>query len=542
MSTGASMIFEAEKFLESLEATKILLESKIRDKELLINSGSLKKINKDAESAVMKDIDTLKKKITYIEKAIALQKANIKHIAESRKILSDPVVYQELNRIRNEAKSKNNAQDIQETEQKVEAEQNTQSSENIEPETNIEDKNTEDDNKINQGENNENIEENRERRPRTEDRGEQTGDSKIETENQERQTENEGNGSRSETISSTGEKDSRETSEAVETKEVAESENEQDGIKFSISINRDKWTKYSPKQNPNTAYVFTENINSIGSNRVGGGSAVIRNNPNAIGIVTKKYYVYSEDRATSDIKGGWNQDFKDTEADFELFKKTNLEQFKKLDKFDSIIFPDSFANSLASIPNRFAVWLQNELRTRYGLITELNSKGTGLISKSVNQPQFNIVNSGNYSSNDVIFVSIGGKRGNETVRKQQQDKTIKEAIKALEAGATLITDNTAYVESNSYNEGEKRLAANLKAKGYNYSEITVDGDLLGVWSKNNNISKILSDTNNKIPYEIASEFLKLQNINISKEVWDKYLPIRQHDLISRLRKSNPNCE
>ena len=96
-------------------------------------------------------------------------------------------------------------------------------------------------------------------------------------------------------------------------------------------------------------------------------------------------------------------------------------------------------------------------------------------------------NTGNYSANDVIFVSIGGKRGNATLRKQQQDKTIKEAIKALETGATLITDNAAYVESNSYNEGEKRLAANLKAKGYHYSEIIVDGNTLGVWSKKNKI-------------------------------------------------------
>ena len=66
-----------------------------------------------------------------------------------------------------------------------------------------------------------------------------------------------------------------------------------------------------------------------------------------------------------------------------MFKKVNLEQFAKLDKFDSKIFPDGFANSLASVPNRFALWLQNELQTRYGLVTEVNSKGTGLISKSV---------------------------------------------------------------------------------------------------------------------------------------------------------------
>lgn len=156
-----------------------------------------------------------------------------------------------------------------------------------------------------------------------------------------------------------------------------------DKVEKEITINKEKWTENSPKQNPNTAYVFTENINSIGKTRKGSGSAVIRNNPNAIGIVTKKYYIYSEDRATSDIKGGWNQDFKDTDEDFELFKKVNLEQFEKIDKFNSVIFPDSFANSLASIPNRFALWLQKELQDRYWLITELNSKGTGLISKSI---------------------------------------------------------------------------------------------------------------------------------------------------------------
>jgi hypothetical protein len=151
-----------------------------------------------------------------------------------------------------------------------------------------------------------------------------------------------------------------------------------------VSINTTRWTKDSPKENPSTAYVFTENINSIGSTRVGGGSAVIRNNPNAIGIVTKKYYTYKENRNSSN-KEQWNANFQDTDADFELFKKVNLEQFAKLDKFDSKIFPDGFANSLASVPNKFALWLQNELQTRYGLVTEVNSKGTGLISKSVQQ-------------------------------------------------------------------------------------------------------------------------------------------------------------
>jgi len=154
-------------------------------------------------------------------------------------------------------------------------------------------------------------------------------------------------------------------------------------VEKNVSIVKNNWTKDSPKENPNTAYIFTENINSIGSSRVGGGSAIIRNNPNAIGIVTKKYYVYSEDRATSKVTGGWNQDFQNTEADFDLFKKVNLEQFAKIDKYETKIFPQGFASDLAKIPTRFAEWLQNELLSRYGLVTELNSTKTGLISKSV---------------------------------------------------------------------------------------------------------------------------------------------------------------
>ena len=60
---------------------------------------------------------------------------------------------------------------------------------------------------------------------------------------------------------------------------------------------------------------------------------------------------------------------------------------------------------------------------------------------------------------------------------------IQAAIKAVEAGATILTDNKAYTDSSTYNTGEKRLYANMEAKGYNYSEVTVDGQLLGTWSK-----------------------------------------------------------
>jgi hypothetical protein len=124
-------------------------------------------------------------------------------------------------------------------------------------------------------------------------------------------------------------------------------------------------------------------------------------------------------------------------------------------------------------------------------------------------------NPGNYSSEDIIFVSIGGKRGSEGARKVQQDKTIREALKAIEAGATLITDNKAYVDSSSYNEGEKRLAKNLEAKGYSYSEQTVNGEVLGVWT---NKASGMSRSEVKAEYSFDTEqdaALAVENNDIS---------------------------
>lgn len=93
----------------------------------------------------------------------------------------------------------------------------------------------------------------------------------------------------------------------------------------------------------------------------------------------------------------------------------------------------------------------------------------------------NKANTGVYSSEDTIFVSIPGLRGNAEIRHSQQDKTIQEALKALRAGATLITDNKTYTENSPYNEGEKKLAKALKEAGAVYSERVVDGKVLGVW-------------------------------------------------------------
>lgn len=105
-------------------------------------------------------------------------------------------------------------------------------------------------------------------------------------------------------------------------------------------------------------------------------------------------------------------------------------------------------------------------------------------------------NTGNYTSDDVVFVSIPGKRGNEDVRHQQQDRTIAEALKALKAGATLLTDNKTYTENSTYNEGEKRLAKALNDAGAVYSEIQKDNQTIGVWTINTNNSRSNNKTEN----------------------------------------------
>ena len=154
-------------------------------------------------------------------------------------------------------------------------------------------------------------------------------------------------------------------------------------------------------------------------------------------------------------------------------------------------------------------------------------------------------NTGNYGSEDVIFVSIGGKRGGVKVRKEQQDKTIKEAIKAVEAGATIITDNVNYIHYNSktkeqrpitlsvkefekenglYNLGEKRLYENMKAKGYNYSEVTIDGQTLGTWSKSTQPTQQSSEVKEGVGF-VFEQTPELSKIGSKEEYssWINYM-------------------
>jgi ribA/ribD-fused uncharacterized protein len=145
-----------------------------------------------------------------------------------------------------------------------------------------------------------------------------------------------------------------------------------------ISIASKNYTRASVRQDPNTAYVFTENNHSITAfpNRQGGGSAIIRPEANAFAIVTKKKYDYNTKE---------NLDYKDTPADFKEFTEVNTRLINELKNSGktSIVFPQGFASDKAKLPTRFATWLQRELSINFGLVTQLNPNKTGLISKSV---------------------------------------------------------------------------------------------------------------------------------------------------------------
>ena len=112
-----------------------------------------------------------------------------------------------------------------------------------------------------------------------------------------------------------------------------------------------------------------------------------------------------------------------------------------------------------------------------GFADGINGSSTANYAKQAGE----YANVGNYNSNDIIFVSIPGKRGDETVRHEQQNRTIQECLKAIKSGATLLTDDKEYTENSNYNEGEKRLAEALTNAGATYSEIEKDGQKIGKW-------------------------------------------------------------
>ena len=180
---------------------------------------------------------------------------------------------------------------------------------------------------------------------------------------------------------------------------------------ITVATEATPYKKGLPQQNPNTAYVFTENAeayaytNSIdlelqgvkfpnpnapkinvsdvnGTNQAGIRTDARGNiSKNAFGIVVKKFQQDANGRFVA--KEG---QFQNTDADFELFKSLNEDMFDRLEKsgLNQIVFPSQMALGKAALPLRFANWLAKELYDRYGITstieenTRANYEGYGL--------------------------------------------------------------------------------------------------------------------------------------------------------------------
>lgn len=111
----------------------------------------------------------------------------------------------------------------------------------------------------------------------------------------------------------------------------------------------------------------------VGAGKTGTNQAVIRTDdkgvpyPNSCGIVVKKIgkingsYVYDEGN------------FKDTDEDFRLFVKLNLQSIAKARRFNKVVWPDELSLNKAALPLRFAQWLQNTLSITFGIETEIQN-------------------------------------------------------------------------------------------------------------------------------------------------------------------------
>jgi hypothetical protein len=150
----------------------------------------------------------------------------------------------------------------------------------------------------------------------------------------------------------------------------------------NVEITKSNYTKDTAPDNPDVGFIFTENAEMLDTNKnVSTTQAIIRTNKdglknlNALPIITKKLQVAG---------GQWAN----TEEDFNEFKRLNTMLIERhlSDNWSKIVFPQGFATDKAQLPTRFAEWLQKALLDNFGLVTELNSTKTGLISKSISQP------------------------------------------------------------------------------------------------------------------------------------------------------------
>lgn len=101
-------------------------------------------------------------------------------------------------------------------------------------------------------------------------------------------------------------------------------------------------------------------------------------------------------------------------------------------------------------------------------------KGSSTAGYRTAWEQQGLANTGTYTSDDTVFVSVNGRSG---PTKADAAATQKELKAAIQAGATIITDNKENRDRTHSVKGEGRVAKYLEAQGY----VETDGN--GVWTK-----------------------------------------------------------
>ncbi len=144
---------------------------------------------------------------------------------------------------------------------------------------------------------------------------------------------------------------------------------------------------------------------------------------------------------------------------------------------------DKKAITKAELSNKYIGFGNEGSSTKlYG--DQIYLKHTNTDTGEISSEATNIVNSGKYTKDDVVFLSANGKRNGAKALKEWNSnltKTKTELNKAMDAGATIVKDSERYLKSNPYNTGEVELSKYLKDRGYIYSEQPYDGQILGVW-------------------------------------------------------------
>ena len=148
----------------------------------------------------------------------------------------------------------------------------------------------------------------------------------------------------------------------------------------------------------------------------------------------------------------------------------------------------------------------------------------GSSTKSYANQAGEFANTGKYSTDDIVFVSMVGNRGSKKYQDINHQETIDLAMEALESGAVLITDNKEYTfnPENTYNTGEQLLWQTLNNYEYLYSQVTVDGVSLGVWRINDGIERKVNET--YVEAGERSSYVAFPNFGLSKNLIEKYKP------------------